>query len=464
MVLSLRIFQFAQLLILIDAGRIVPDACSPVKIECVGEGQTCLGDQSSSSNICDGSDFSICRICGNEDLSCHAGLCMKKIGSKNDLCSMQNYHVACAGDLECRSGRCQEPAESPEDKQLGRGEKCDIYDDLCIDTLMCDINQKCSAPVCKRPAGSDERCKSGVQYKLLEKNYCEDQGCEWVGIDSDFIIDDSTRLSTCSVSNDCHFGEYCNSGVCLPAVEIGKRLYAPCVSKNSIGNDQCGSGFICTDKNRFESEPDRKALVCKWAVGPFDKVEGEKCSSSNDCGRDMLCTSQTCSKAYTVHTGQGCYDSGECGTGMTCSCPEFGDENGGRKRCTVSSGYQTHNKQIDDFNNIYKPYISCITKNKCKLPRCIQKNCEDLRTKWSERNVASGMCKAKSGNDAYIQAASYEGVPGRSESGLDALVKKGTDWEIVGIFFIIMCLICASVGGILFKNGRNVEGGQTSVT
>lgn len=471
MVLSFRIFQLAQLLILIDAGYVLPNACSPVEIQCVGEGATCKGDQKSLKTICNGNLFSICRICGKEDLTCHSGICLKNIGSKGDACrDPPTDHVKCAGDLECRGGRCQEPDEDEDEKLLGRGEKCDPYEDNCIKTLMCDINQKCSAPVC---ISGNERCQNaenGAEYKLLQESYCEDRpGCTWVGANSDFIMDDSTRVNRCVNSNDCHFGEYCNNNRCLEAIEVGKRLNAPCVADSVLGDDQCGYGMMCTEKNPFEVHSKYKTLVCKWGqertlMGPFDKVEGERCRQHYECGRDLLCTANSCSKAYTMHAGEGCHSSTECGTGMVCSCPNNGDRNGGRERCIVNSAYQTHNKDIDDFNNIFKPLVNCINKNKCKLKRCIRQNCEDLYDKWDKRdehNDGRGLCMAKKGDEAYIQQAGYEGVPTVSNSRLNNVVKKATDWEITGIFFIVVTLCCLIAFGYFFKTQRSSEGGTT---
>merc|ERR1719189_1204564 len=167
-----RIFQLAQILVLIDAGPITPDACSPVKIQCVGEGEECVYDQEqveSNPGLCNGGTLSICRVCESDELSCHSGYCLKKIGIEGDRCSLQSEHVECKKGFQCTSGICREIPPPEETILLGRGEKCNPYDDKCIKTLMSDVNEKCSLPACKA-RNSNERCQiNGVEGVALHE-------------------------------------------------------------------------------------------------------------------------------------------------------------------------------------------------------------------------------------------------------------------------------------------------------
>jgi len=224
----------------------------------------------------------------------------------------------------------------------------------------------------------------------------------------DFVTGDAKRNYRCKEMGDCHFGEFCDTstspGKCLPTIPVGQRLGAPCSSESQVGHEQCGyivrysdlmlPQMRCTKKNKFETISKFQTLVCKWhdRVGgsyyaaPYESIEGQQCQNNIECGKDMICAStspRVCSKPDTTHVGEGCDSSSECGRGGVCVCPTLGDNDGGRKRCSVSTSYETHNKEMDYYFTRLE-MTRCSIMNKCITPHCQYKHCKSLFIKLGE--------------------------------------------------------------------------------
>jgi len=377
MPLSFRVFQIILSVVLVNAGEIVPDACSATQIVCVSEGNACYADYRTKSR-CSSTAMSRCLVCGSPDMTCHAGYCIKHIGAIGQACTaagdgMTADHIACKAGLECIGNICKSVPISTY-TELSRGESCNFKDDHCTQHLMCDITNKCAWPVCR--INTNPPCTGQVT-----KETCEAKNCFWEGANTNFKPGNSARLYVCDGPKDCHFGEYCDTQnrVCLPSIPIGQRLGATCVSQDGVGDEQCGWGMICVPKNALETDPGYQILVCKWITGPFEAQEGERCQKSNDCGRSMLCSKTTCMKPNYAHLGEGCDRDTECGRGLECACPLYGDASGGRKRCIIKEAYINHDKDMDTHKQYLKLY-NCANTNKCKLETgaCMAKNCQQF--------------------------------------------------------------------------------------
>lgn len=391
----------------VNANILLPDQCSPTKIVCVGEGQSCMFDQINGASECRNDQMSICRVCRDFDLTCHAGICIRNIGEENDDCQarrnddsdgsssvMTAEHLMCRDGLSCVEGKCSlDSAQDIRDKEdqipRGRGEQCDpdLEDDPCMGNLACDLSRKCAWPVCRQT--NEEICRY-----LIEET-CIAEGCVWDGPEKDFIVDDANRFYRCRGQSDCHFGKYCDTAVsmCLPAIPIGQRLNAACLGgSGTLGSDQCGLGMSCSVQNPLESNPIFKHHVCMWEspfsngnIARYNHREGERCQSDSDCGKNMLCSGSVCSGADTTHDGEGCSSDNECGRGMICICPLSGD--GGRKRCSKSWNYMGQNIQMEG-QLVYQKWINCVTTHKCLLVNgwCSKKHCERQHDQYMALN------------------------------------------------------------------------------
>jgi len=423
MVLSVLTLPIVLLITLVESGNIVPDACSPVKVVCVGEGESCLYDQYDHSCEGKGNTYSTCPVCSSSDLTCHNGFCIRHIGKVGDVCSasgMTSNRIRCKPPLECVGSRCAEIDSRQTRLARGRGEECDPVDDLCQSTLQCDINHKCAWPVCKR----NNRICNG----FVEQEGCEEEGCTWTHPEDNFMSDNSNRRLTCGSIGDCPWGQYCDNMLCLDSIPIGQRLYAPCVDDNTVGDRQCGHGMSCEVKNEFE-EPGHSTFqdrVCKF-TRPFNVAEGERCVNSNYCGKGMICSNSVCSRPDRSRVGEGCNSDNECGRGMLCRCPDFGDASGGRKRCIVDPVYAAHDRLVDREYKYTRPWENCKNTKKCNSPACEQKHCLHLlqaRQDYDTSNTIYCSAPAKA-------VAAYEGM---QFSGSIQSITLSVVWSVVVIF------------------------------
>eukprot|EP00463_Aulacantha_scolymantha_P000779 TRINITY_DN1505_c0_g1_i1.p1 TRINITY_DN1505_c0_g1~~TRINITY_DN1505_c0_g1_i1.p1 ORF type:complete len:158 (+),score=40.09 TRINITY_DN1505_c0_g1_i1:336-809(+) len=151
-------------------------------------------------------------------------------------------------------------------------------------------------------------------------------------------------MYTCEGELDCPFGQYCDQPRrrCLPSIPLGQRLEANCVGKGTIGDEQCGLGMKCLEDNPLEKDEKLKRFVCKWESGGGNQ-EGERCERGGDCVKGTVCSTLfrpetwgACIAPDYAHLGEGCDGDSDCGRGLLCQCPEYGDANGGRKRCVVN--------------------------------------------------------------------------------------------------------------------------------
>lgn len=382
---------------LLMANDLIPDTCSAVKIVCVGEGKSCSFDQINGYDGCRSmtGTWKVCQVCGEIDLTCHAGTCMRNIGSLYDSCIVRSTnninkdtvsspnlpasHLACRKGLSCDlNGVCQE--QSTTDLQLeldmkvrGRGEQCSL-DTTCVAGLVCDISRKCALPSC---SGSGEHCEV-----IQTEGVCVDAGCNWMGEESGFFFGDSNLFYLCASHIQCPFGEYCSSGQCIPGIPYGRRLGAQCIGENSDGHAQCGIGMFCTDKNPFGTSSNYNIYVCKWFAnsitngagfaeqpGSYSQIVGGRCIYNSECGKNMICSSvdgsrSVCSEADITHIGQGCAEDSECGRGLDCACPSFGDLGGGRRRCVLRNSYSSHNEYMK-IGAAAIDYQRCLAAHKC---------------------------------------------------------------------------------------------------
>jgi len=441
------VLQIFLLIILVDSLELVPDACSPISIVCVGEGESCLYDQYNGENRCKVfKDFlSVCRVCRDLSLTCHAGYCIKNIGTLGTTCQERKYddddsaasvlppsNLYCRNGLSCRNSKCEVQSQTDENLQRameerGRGEACGDENTRCVPNLSCDLSRKCAWPVCK---GSGN-CKD---HTIEETCLADPDNCQWDGPESDFTVSDANRYFYCETLKDCHFGEYCNMNRCLPAIPIGERLGAPCI--NVPGH--CGEGMVCEVENSKETNINFRTQVCKWAkwdnenqiltnqAATYLGKEGEMCNNNADCGMNLLCDT-TCTKPDEFFVGEGCQSSSECGRGQVCSCPTYGDPNGGRKRCIINTAYTEHNKEIE-IQQKYRNYINCITFNKCNLERCKQQHCKELYEAMMNPRV--DVCSLSQDVAKYV--VSYLGASSNTQSSMFLL------WSVTAFlhFFI----------------------------
>jgi len=264
------LLHIIQLMILVDAGLVVPDACSTTKVVCVGEGQPCLYDQGDSSNVCNNPLISHCRVCANEGLRCYSGSCIRLLKGEGGSCSTSSSsRNGCRKGLTCSGSRCIDTKAIKPTPSFSRGEMCEPLDDKCIVTLQCDMNRRCAWPFCTTSAGF--RCSEGYDQTTCEMMTSSGQQCIWRGIDTNFVMDNSVSTYSCSNEFNCLFGDYCaplsvgaTRRTCLSGVRYGGRLGATCRSENAIDMNNVGREWIAVKKIRLHQP--RMSITMFYAV------------------------------------------------------------------------------------------------------------------------------------------------------------------------------------------------------
>lgn len=320
---------------------------------CTLDGDCPTGLTCGPDGACVDATVNLCRPC-NLDSEC-AGLgvlgarCVQFSGGAGSFCG-----TACGAGGACPTGYSCLDSDGAGEQCVPDSGACDCSAlavsqgastacgvGLCNGTATCEAGglSECvgSEPVAEVCDGVDNNCDGRVDEVWLDAQgrLVSDENCGACGTSCVGAIANGT--SSCIVTDEvpgcgltaCDAGfEELTSGVCTPLSEVGCALCDStsdcignltcemvgtatyCVEACTVGGDECGAGFECTDVD------DAGTLLCVLATGGCSAA-GTGCEASTECEDLDPCTTNACVENVCAFEVMDCsgLDSA-CGSGV----------------------------------------------------------------------------------------------------------------------------------------------------
>ncbi len=292
--------------------------CTHTAVQCQPTGNPCkvrecnpASGQCELANQPDGTACDDGLYC-TEDDTCQAGTCT---GGPAKDCSYLNGN--------CVVGICDEALDSCKPQKLTNGEPCDAGEP-CLGGDYCDANGDCqqgNIPAC--PCTKDEDCVddgdkcNGILGKCnLQTGFCElsqpPVDCEatnpplpeckvyqCIPLTGECVVKNAPNFSPCEDGLYCTVGDYCESGVCLPAV----------ARDCSYLDDKCLQGVCDEGADACVAQPKPVGTPCE-RDGQGCTID--KCDASGECvfdsNVDCSWMSEECNPAICQNLGWGSYE------------------------------------------------------------------------------------------------------------------------------------------------------------